>query len=187
MPWSINNVPAAIKKKTKEEKRVFAEVANAALKAGKSEQDAVFAGLAAIKNYNNKRKTMNKSEVDSNFVPIAKSSNPVYKQALFVVLEPDTVDAHGDIYDAETVMKACHNFNKSKTVKPNLYHITDTDGFDVVESFIAPISMVLSGEVVKAGTWLVNLQFGDNLWAKAQAGEFSGVSIGAIAEYEEME
>ena len=49
-------------------------------------------------------------------------------------------------------MKACHNFNKSKTVKPNLYHITDTDGFDVVESFIAPISMVLSGEVVKAGT-----------------------------------
>lgn len=121
------------------------------------------------------------------FVPIAKSADAVYKQALYVVLEPDVVDFHGDIYDAETVMKACHNFNKSNTVKPNLYHIADTSGFDIVESFIAPVPMILNDNIIKAGTWLVNLQFGDTLWTKVQAGEFSGVSIGAIAEYEEME
>lgn len=121
-------------------------------------------------------------------VPIAKAKDVVLKQALYVVLEPDTVDAHGDIYDAHEVRKACHNFNRSHTVAANLFHIVETDGFSVAESYCAPVEMQIGEEIVKAGSWLVNLQFNDDeLWAAADAGEFSGVSIGALAKVEEIE
>ena len=47
--------------------------------------------------------------------------------------------------------------------------------------------MQVGEAIVKAGTWLVNLQFNDDdLWAAADAGEFSGVSIGALAMVEEI-
>ena len=120
------------------------------------------------------------------FVPIAKSADAVYKQALYVVLEPDVVDAHGDIYDAETVMKACHSFNRARPAA-NLRHKENTDKFSVVESFIAPVPMVLNGQVIKAGTWLANLQFNDELWEDVVSGAWSGVSIGAVAEFENLE
>jgi len=121
-------------------------------------------------------------------VPIAKAKDEVLKQALYVVLEPDTVDAHGDIYDAHEVRKACHNFNRSHTVAANLFHMIETDGFSVAESYCSPVEMQIGEDIVKAGAWLVNLQFNDDeLWAAANAGEFSGVSIGALAKVEEIE
>lgn len=120
-------------------------------------------------------------------VPVAKSKDAVLKQALYVVLEPETVDAHGDIYDAAEVRKACHNFNESHATA-NLFHLIETDGFKVVESFIAPVEMQVGEVVVKAGTWLANLQFlDDELWKMADEGEFSGVSISAMASAEELE
>ena len=125
-------------------------------------------------------------ENETAFVPVAKSLNPVYKQALYVVLEPDTVDAHGDIYDAETVMKACHSFNRANP-PANLYHRENTDKFSVVESFIAPVPMIINGEVVKSGSWLANLEFTDELWDDVLNDKFSGVSISAIAEFENLE
>lgn len=121
-------------------------------------------------------------------VPIAKAKDEVLKQALYVVLEPDTVDGHGDIYDVHEVRKACHNFNRSHTVAANLFHMIETDGFSVAESYCAPVEMQVGEAIIKAGTWLVNLQFNDDeLWAAADAGEFSGVSIGALAKVEEIE
>ena len=121
-------------------------------------------------------------------VPIAKAKDEVLKQALYVVLEPDVVDGHGDTYDASEVRKACHNFNRSHTVAANLFHMVQTDGFSVAESYCAPVEMQVGEEIVKAGTWLVNLQFNDDdLWAAADAGEFSGVSIGALAIVEDIE
>ena len=114
-------------------------------------------------------------------IQIAKATEAVLKQALYVVLEPEVVDAHGDIYDHAEVRKACHNFNSSHA-KANLFHLIETDGFKVAESYCTPVDMQLGEHIIKSGTWLVNLQFTDEaLWALAEAGEFSGVSIGAMA------
>ncbi len=44
-------------------------------------------------------------------VEVRKSVDQEQRMALFVVLEPDAVDLHGDTYSAIEVEKACHNFN----------------------------------------------------------------------------
>lgn len=120
-------------------------------------------------------------------IPIAKSTEPALKQALYVVLEPEVTDAHGDIYSETEVRKACHNFNKSHATA-NLFHMIETDGFQVAESYVSPVEMTLNESVIKAGTWLVNLQFNDDaLWEAAQGGEFSGVSISAMGYVTELE
>jgi len=117
---------------------------------------------------------------NTNKTGLLKSSNELLKQAVYVVLIPDEVDAHGDIYSEETVRKACENFNKSNA-RSNLFHIVNTDSFSVIESYIAPVDMQFQEEVVKAGTWLAKLQFSDQLFEGVLSGDYSGVSIGAMA------
>ena len=119
-------------------------------------------------------------------IQIAKSQDEELKQGLYVVLEPDTVDYHGDTISPQEVRKACHNFN-SNHAKANLFHLVNTDSFSVVESYITPVDMELNTQIIKAGTWMVNLQFTDALWDDVKAGKFSGVSIGAMGVGEDIE
>ena len=83
-------------------------------------------------------------------IPIIKQANEELKQATFLVLSPDEVDLHGDVYDANEVRKACHNFN-TYCRKANLLHLFDTDTFSVVESYIAPVGMQMGDTIIKAG------------------------------------
>lgn len=130
-------------------------------------------------------KTEDPNELSS--APILKSTNKELKQATYVVLKPDTVDEHGDIYDAQEVQKACYNFNQS-SAKANLCHLIETDGFHVAESYIAPADLILGETLVTKGTWLATLQFtNDALWEAVKNDEFSGVSIGAMALCEPQE
>lgn len=119
-------------------------------------------------------------------VGVLKSSDELLKQAIYVVLVPDEVDAHGDIYSPETVRKACENFNKSNA-RANLFHMVNTESFSVIESYISPVDMQFEEEVVKAGTWLAKLQFSDELFEGVIKGLYSGVSIGAMALTETIE
>jgi len=118
---------------------------------------------------------------------IHKSKDSKLKQALFVVMVPDEEDLHGDITSAEEIAKACHNFNKFCR-KANLFHIAETDMFDIAESYIAPVDMQFGEEVIKAGTWLAMVQVNDDgLWADMESGEIAGLSIGALAAVETIE
>lgn len=56
MPWSATHSIPALSHKTEEVKKLFAEVANDALGKGKSEKDAIAAGLAAVRNHEIKNK-----------------------------------------------------------------------------------------------------------------------------------
>lgn len=116
-----------------------------------------------------------------------KSADELLKQALYVVLVPDAVDAHLDTYSTETVRKAKESFNKSKA-KANLFHLVNTEAFSVIESYTAPVEMQLGDEIIPEGTWLVKLQFNDDdLFADVLAGKYAGVSIGAMAMVSEVE
>ena len=120
-------------------------------------------------------------------IPIIKQANEELKQATFLVLSPDEVDLHGAVYDANEVRKACHNFN-TYCRKANLLHLFDTDTFSVVESYIAPVGMQMGDTIIKAGSWLSVLQFTDeSIWAEVKDGGYSGVSIGAKADAEDLE
>lgn len=120
-------------------------------------------------------------------VPVFKQAQEELKQATFLVLSPDEVDLHGDIYDAVEVRKACHNFN-IHCRKANLLHLFETDSFSIVESYISPVDMQMGETIIKAGSWLTVLQFNDeSIWEGVKDGSYTGVSIGAIANAEPIE
>lgn len=117
-------------------------------------------------------------------VPVFKQAQEELKQATFLVLSPDEVDLHGDIYDAVEVRKACHNFN-IHCRKANLLHLFDTDSFSIVESYISPVDMQMGETIIKAGSWLAVLQFNDDsIWEGVKNGDYTGVSIGGVAQAE---
>ena len=123
-------------------------------------------------------------------IPIIKQANEELKQATFLVLSPDEVDLHGDVYDANEVRKACHNFN-TYCRKANLLHLFDTDTFSVVESYIAPVGMQMGDTVIKAGSWLAVIQVsesedGDALWEGIKDGDFNGLSVQCTANTEDV-
>lgn len=120
-------------------------------------------------------------------VQVAKATNEELKQATFLVLAPEEVDEHGDIYSAEEVRKACHNFNQS-SMTANLLHLVETTSFDFVESFIAPVDMVLGERLIKSGSWLVVTQiYDDEIWQEVKKGNLIGVSVGCVAQTEYLD
>ena len=124
---------------------------------------------------------------DSNeqkYVQITKSVNEELMQGTFLVLAPEEVDLHGDIYSVDEVRKACHNFNQF-CMKANLLHLIETDTFSIVESYISQVDIVLGTQLIKAGSWLAVLQFNDDeIWQEVKDGNFTGVSIGGSARIE---
>ncbi len=106
-----------------------------------------------------------------------------------VVYEPNVKDAHGEWMSAETVLKACEDFNKyleSGVVQPNLFHEMNTDAFTIEKSWVVPeLDMIVeaTGEKVKAGTWIVKVKYNnEHLWTLKKAGIVGGVSIGAVGK-----
>lgn len=117
---------------------------------------------------------------------LSKAVNEELKQVTYVAMLPDSVDLHGDYVSAEEVRKAKESFNKSEQ-RANLFHMAMTDTFEVIESYLAPCDMELNGYEVKKSTWLMTLQIkDDNLWTMIKNDEITGISIGAVGDYEEI-
>lgn len=123
---------------------------------------------------------------------ITKSLSEEKRLATFVVLEPQdadgtTNDLHLDWYDAETVEKACHNFNRTCR-KANILHLMDTTGFEFIESYVTPSEMKIGDMVVKSGTWIATIYAEEDwIWDGIKDGTFNGLSIQAWGEKEEIE
>ena len=126
-------------------------------------------------------------EQEKQNIQVVKATNEELKQATFLVLAPDEVDLHGDIYSADEVREACHNFNQH-CMKANLLHLVETDTFDIVESYIAPVDMVLNDVIIKAGSWMSVIQVhSEEIWSDIKNGSLTGVSIGGRATTEYLE
>lgn len=132
------------------------------------------------------------SKTEEPVVEVTKAIDVEQRRALFVVLEPDTVDLHGDIYSAEEVEKACINFN-THCNKANLFHQVQIETTKIEQSFISPSDFMLDdGRMIKKGTWLQWFYFpegnsdSDKLWKQVKSGDICGVSIGCRASVEEL-
>lgn len=102
-----------------------------------------------------------------------------------IVLQPDVVDAQGDIIRAEVIMDAAHNFlSKFNLVtKMGLQHKHTTPNVKLVESYIAPIDMKIGKKLISKGTWLITVKvLDDQIWAAVTAGKITGFSIGGMAK-----
>jgi len=120
---------------------------------------------------------------------VVKSVEPLLKQVTFVAMQEGT-DLHGDYTSSEQVRLAKESFNRQlrKARMSNLFHLVETDSFDIIESFLLPCDASLNGYFVKKGTWLVTLQIlDDDLFDMIMNDEITGVSIGALAQVENLD
>ena len=121
---------------------------------------------------------------------IEKATNEVERKALFVVLAPDEVDAHGDTYSAKEIEKGMQSFNKH-CMKANLFHMVETQEAEIVQSYTTPVDMYIGDKFIKKGTWLQEWHFpetetGEMLWQAVINEEITGVSVGCVANVEEI-
>lgn len=140
----------------------------------------------AIVNKSTEDSTKVNTEDDIPGVPlqVTKAVEPLLKQVTYVAMK-EGVDLHGDYVDLETIRLAKESFNRQlhKARMSNLFHLVETDSFDIIESFLAPCQMSLNGNFVQKGEWLVTLQIlDDTLFDMIMNDEITGVSIGALAK-----
>jgi len=107
-----------------------------------------------------------------------------------IVLQPEVVDAQGDIISKEVIEAAAYNFLARYNQKTQLglqHEIMKPEGVELVESYIAPADYVLNNRVITAGTWMMTVRVkNDVLWTKIKTGQITGFSIGGVARVQRL-
>lgn len=105
-----------------------------------------------------------------------------------VVYEPNVKDTHGNWMTKEEIEKAAANFNenlKSGVVKSNLFHVTETDKFTILDTWVhkeLDVTVDGSEEKLKAGTWVAKVKYNcPHLWKLKCSGAIGGLSMGGHA------
>jgi hypothetical protein len=126
-----------------------------------------------------------KSVAKSIFVPLIKA-NAEEQTVTGVVLQPEVVDAQGDIMSAEVIRKAAHSFLSKYNKATQLGFMHKVFGkykFDLYQSWIAPQDVVISGTTIKAGSWIMTVHVGDKkIWKLVKTAKIKGFSIGGKAK-----
>lgn len=122
------------------------------------------------------------------YVPILKANND--EQTITgVVLQPEIVDAQGDIISKDVILKAAHEFLAvyNKASKLGLMHKDFKPQFELYESFIVPTDIVIGDKVVVAGSWVIVVHVLDaNIWKQVKDGKLRGFSIGGKATVQKL-
>jgi hypothetical protein len=116
----------------------------------------------------------------------AKSIDEPLRLVTGIVLEPETPDLQGDIYSADEIRKACHDWVK-RSQQIGLQHAVKAKT-SMVECWISPVDFELDGHAVKKGTWLMTTHIEDDQeWELVQKGGFTGYSIGGRATVHDLD
>jgi DNA adenine methylase len=101
---------------------------------------------------------------------------------LGIVLEPEVIDAQGDIYSADEIRQAAHRFMEEFGGLGLMHRLAVNDQVKVLESYLAPVDFEIAGVGVRKGTWLLGVRvLSDALWEQVKDGRLSGFSIGGSA------
>jgi len=125
------------------------------------------------------------------YVEIAKANNEE-QTVTGVVLQPETTDAQGDIYDASVIKQAAYNYlaNYNKSTKLGRQHQDFKKWqkrFALVESYLAPMDFALGSKVVKGGSWIMTVKVLDGkIWTMVKEGKITGFSIGGKARVQQL-
>jgi len=111
---------------------------------------------------------------------------------LGIVLEPTLEmgqpDSQNDVYSAAEIEKAAHNWMQ-RYKQLGVQHKEKADNrIEILESYIQRGDTVVNGQIVKSGTWCMAVRVvDDQLWADVKAGNFTGFSIGGMANRQPVE
>src|SRR5690606_133321 len=101
---------------------------------------------------------------------------------LGIVLEPEVVDAQGDIYSAEEIRAAAHRFMEDFGGLGLMHRLRMNGQVKVLESYLAPTDFTIGELAVRKGTWLLAVRvLSDELWERVKSGDLTGFSIGGSA------
>lgn len=101
---------------------------------------------------------------------------------LGVVLEPEVVDAQGDIYSADEIRAAAHRFMEEFGGLGLMHNMRVNGQVKVLECYLAPTDFTIGDIVVRKGTWLLGVRvLSDELWELVTQGVLTGFSIGGSA------
>lgn len=114
-------------------------------------------------------------------------ADPVLKRVYGIVYAPDSVDAHGDWTDAETIRKAADAWMQSGRSR----NVDAEHDFEPLPAFVAESWLTKAGDPLfpdeKTGAWAVGIQIEDAaLWDAIEAGEVEGLSLAGTARLEKM-
>lgn len=123
------------------------------------------------------------SETFIKSIPLIKGSDPEDERyVLGVVLEPDVVDAQGDVYSADEVRQAAHRFMEEFGGLGLMHRFRVNDQVKVLETYLAPAELSIGEVHVHKGTWLLAVRvLSDELWEQVGDGRLTGFSIGGSA------
>jgi len=116
-------------------------------------------------------------------IPLIKGVDPSDERfVLGIVLEPEVVDAQGDIYSPEEISQAAHRFMEEFGGLGLMHRMRVNGQVKVLESYVAPVDFTVGEISVRKGTWLLAVRIlSDALWEQVKAGELTGFSIGGSA------
>lgn len=134
------------------------------------------------------KKSMDPDEGASWYCPILKADEE-QRLVTGIVLQPETTDAQGDIYDEDVIKTAAHDYMRSYN-SGNVVGYMHKDmnrSLDLVESWVAPVDMELEGKEIKKGTWMMTVYVADaDAWDKVKKGQITGFSIGGVAKVQKL-
>jgi hypothetical protein len=127
--------------------------------------------------------------IKSLYVPIIKATKE-RKTITGVVLEPDTVDAHGDIIPDSVILDAAEDFLANINVQTTLglMHKDFKQPLQLVQSFVVSDSDVtINNVLVKRGSWVIVVRvLSDKIWQDVKDGKLTGFSIGGKAKVKNL-
>lgn len=137
-----------------------------------------------------KAQETSKKQIDiSYYVPLVKVLEDK-QQVTGIVLQPDVVDAQGDLIPENVVVAAAHKFLAvyNKKTKLGEQHSIFKSQFDLLESYTAPVDMTLENKMIKKGTWIMVVKvLQPEVWERVKAGKINGFSIGGTAKAEQIQ
>ncbi|WP_404407720.1 XkdF-like putative serine protease domain-containing protein [Jeotgalibacillus malaysiensis] len=135
------------------------------------------------KGANQKKFFITKSEENPDFQKEVKIVSKSDEQQLVygIVYEPDVEDSHQDYMTAEEIEKAAHGFLKDAR-NIDTQHDFNAGVGEVVESYVAPADIEMSGETIKKGSWILVTKASDDIWEQIKKGDITGYSMAGTAE-----
>ena len=125
-------------------------------------------------------RTKKEKKVFEKYIPIIKSETEE-RIVSGIVYEPGELDTDGDFSNEEEIRKAAYDFmERVQTFKVN--HQGEEVQVAILENYIAPQDLTISGQPVKKGTWLMTTRvLEDKIWDKIKKGEITGYSMAGYA------
>lgn len=104
------------------------------------------------------------------------------RYVLGIVLEPEVIDAQGDIYSADEIRNAAHRFMEEFGGLGLMHNMRVNGQVKVLECYLAPTDFTIGDTTVRKGTWLLGVRvLSDELWELVTQGVLTGFSIGGSA------